>query len=117
MCHKTKIISSSKNGELAVCNGCKIYGLTFNNLFFQFKLEELIQFKKYILKVDVEYWLTYYANTTQKRKIPIQTYHQNLIVFFDVYEFEELKVLLKIKSNFKKEVLSPEDVDYTLILN
>ncbi|TXD49462.1 hypothetical protein ES045_03150 [Polaribacter sp. IC073] len=97
--------------------GCETYSLTFNNVFFQFELEELIQFKNYISKVDTAYWFTHYANTTQKRKIPIQTYHQNLILIFNVYEFEELKVLLKIKSNFKKEILSPEDVDYTFILN
>ncbi|AUC86637.1 hypothetical protein CW731_03710 [Polaribacter sp. ALD11] len=102
---------------MSFCKGCETYSLTFNNVFFQFELEELIQFKKYISKVDTEYWLTHYANTTQKRKIPIQTYHQNLILLFNVYEFEELKVLLKIKNIFKKEVLSPEDVDYTLILN
>ncbi|MDX6746107.1 DUF6686 family protein [Polaribacter sp. PL03] len=117
MCNKTKIISRVKSGELSVCKGCKIYSLTFNNIFFQFELEELIQFKKYISKVDAEYWLTYYANTTQKRKIPIQTYHQNLILIFNFDEFEELKELLKIKSNIKKTILAPQDIDYTFILN
>ena len=117
MCNKTKIISRVKYGELSVCMGCETYSLTFNNVFFQFELEEFIQFKNYISKVYTAYWLTHYANTTQKRKIPIQTYHQNLILIFNIYEFEKLKVLLEIKSNLKKEILSPEDVEYMFILN
>tara|TARA_R110002049_G_scaffold25354_2_gene89155 strand:- start:9966 stop:10319 length:354 start_codon:yes stop_codon:yes gene_type:complete len=117
MCNKTKILSRVKNGELSVCSGCKTYSLTFKNVFFQFDLNELIQFKKYVSNVDIEYWLTYYAKTTHQRKIPIPTFHKDLVLIFDVYEFDELKTLLKIKKSIKKDILSPEDIDYTLILN
>ncbi|MCI2229045.1 hypothetical protein MC378_07685 [Polaribacter sp. MSW13] len=117
MCYKTKIISRVKSGELSVCNGCKIYSLTFNNVFFQFEADELNQFKQYILNLDIEYWLDHYSVTTRKRKIPVPTFHQNLILIFDIYEMEELKVLLGINDSVKKVVLSPQDVDYTLILN
>jgi hypothetical protein len=117
MCNTTKIISQVKSGKLSFCTNCKIYSLTFNNVFFQFELNELIQFKKYITKVDVEYWLNYYENTTQKRKIPVQTYHQNLILVFSFDEFEDLKILLKIKPNLKNEILDAQEIDYTFILN
>ena len=117
MCNRTRIISRVKSGELSHCKVCKTYSLIFNNIFFQFKLNELNQFKEYITKLDTEYWLTHYSATGQKRKIPVPTFHQNLILIFDIYEFEELKVLLKIKKNLEKDILSPNDVDYNLILN
>jgi hypothetical protein len=117
MCQKYKIISTVKSGELSVCNGCKNYNLVFNNILFQFDKKQLLQFKEYISNLDTEYWLEHYFCTTQKRKIPVSTFHQNLILIFDIYEFEELKVLLGINKKVKKEVLSAKDIDYTLILN
>jgi hypothetical protein len=117
MCQNSKIISRVKNGELSVCKGCKNYNLIFNNIFFQFDKNQLVQFTEYISNLDIEYWLAYNSCTTKKRKIPVSTFHQNLILVFDIYEFEELKVLLQINKNMKKEVLSPQNIDYTLILN
>lgn len=117
MCQNSKIISRVKNGELSVCKGCENYNLIFNNIFFQFDKNQLVQFREYISNLDTEYWLTYNSCTTQKRKIPVSTLHQNLNLIFDVYELEELKVLLKINKNIKKGVLSALDIDYTLILN
>ncbi|WP_373940776.1 hypothetical protein OEG92_12365 [Polaribacter sejongensis] len=69
MCQKSRIISSVKNGEISICENCKNYNLVFNNIFFQFDKEQLNKFREYVAEIDVNYWLDYSANTTQKRKI------------------------------------------------
>ena len=117
MCDKTKVISRVKNGEISMCKDCKNYNLVYNNFFFQFDKNQLNQFKDYIAKIDVDYWLGFSACTTQKRKIPIQTFHQNLFLVFDLQEINELKTLLGIKKGQLDKKLSPADIDYTLILN
>ncbi|QTD39267.1 hypothetical protein JL193_03645 [Polaribacter batillariae] len=100
-----------------MCTRCKIYNLVYNNIFFQFNEEQLNHFKEYISKIDIDYWLDFSACTTQRRKIPVQTFHQNLILVFDLHEINELKTLLGIKNTEKEKILSPADIDYTLVLN
>ncbi len=117
MCQKSKIISRVKNGELSMCNCCKNYNLVFNNIFFQFDREQLNKFKEYVSKIDVEYWLDYSASTTQRRKIPVPTFHQNLVLVFDTYEIEELRTLLGIFNTNESNTLCTADIDYALILN
>lgn len=117
MCQNFKIISSIKNGELSICNSSNIYNLTFNNVFFQFDKNQLLQFRKYVANIDVDYWLNCYSGTTKKRKIPITTLHQNLILIFNLEEIEDLKLLLLLKENSNKESLSVAEIDYTFILN
>ena len=117
MCQNSRIISSVKNGELAICKGCKNYALTYNNIYFQFDKNQLLQFRKYVANIDVDYWQNYYACTTKKRKIPITTLHQNLILIFSLEEIEGLKVLLLLKDDSKEEFLNPIEIDYPLILN
>ncbi|MCL7763424.1 hypothetical protein MPF19_08370 [Polaribacter sp. Z014] len=117
MCQKSKIISSVKNGEISVCKDCKNYNLVFNNIFFQFNEEQLNKFKEYVAEIDINYWLEYSASTTQRRKIPVPTFHQNLVLVFDSYEIEELKILLGISTGNKSEMITTADIDYTLILN
>jgi hypothetical protein len=117
MCQKSKIISSVKNGELSICEGCNNYSLTFNNLIFQFDKRQLIEFREYVYQIDIDYWLSYSSCTTQRRKIPIQTFHKNLVLVFDFFEITELKKLLGIYKLDKNDILSPEDIDYSLILN
>jgi hypothetical protein len=55
MCQKLKIISSVKNGELSICEGCNNYSLTFNNIIFQFNKNQLLQFRKYVSRIDIDY--------------------------------------------------------------
>ncbi|WP_405604522.1 DUF6686 family protein [Polaribacter sp. Asnod1-A03] len=117
MSENSKIISRVKNGELSICNNCKVYNLIYNNIFFQFSKEQLFQFKEYLAKIDVEYWLTFNSSTTQKRKIPIATFHKNLILVFNYHEIEELKILLDLKKVKAKTIITTSDIDYTLILN
>ncbi|APG66424.1 hypothetical protein LPB136_05405 [Tenacibaculum todarodis] len=89
----------------------------FNNIFFQFNKEQLNMFKEYISKLDTDYWLEHGANNTQKRKIPVTTFHQNLILVFTNQEIEELKILLDINKAKTTRIISITDIDYNLILN
>lgn len=116
MCKNSKIISSTKNGELLLCNGCKRYGLTFNNIFLQFNKKELKKFKNHINNIDVDYWLDFYAQSTKIRKIPVSTKQYNIWIFFTEEEFEELKLILLLKKK-TNDNLSVCDISYTLILN
>jgi hypothetical protein len=117
MCQKSKIISSVKNGELSMCKGCNNYSLTFNNIFFQFDKNQLLQFRTHVSQIDIDYWLAYSSCETQRRKIPIQTLNKSLILVFDFFEINELKKLLGIYKLDKNDILSPEDIDYAFILN
>lgn len=115
--NNTKIIARVKNGELSYCFGCKNYNLIYNNLCFQFDKNQLLQFRYYINQIDVDYWLDCYSCTTRKRKIPINTLHQNLILMFNKEEIEDLKLLLTLKEHSLSEVVLAADIDYPLILN
>jgi hypothetical protein len=117
MCQNSKIISSVKNGEISICKGCKTFSLTYKNIFFQFTSEQLKKFKSYVSQIDVDYWLDYNACSTQKRKVPIPTSHQNLILIFDLYEIQELRTLLSLDKNVTKKIVASADIDYPLILN
>jgi len=117
MCQNYRVIARVKNGELSVCKDCKNYNLVLNNIYFQFDKNQLLKFREYVLNIDTEYWLDHNSETTKKRKIPIPTAHQNLILIFNVYELEALKVLLGISTKVEKAVLTASDIDYNLILN
>lgn len=116
MCKKSKIIARTKSGELFLCNDCKRYSLTFNNILLQFDKNELESFKNHINNIDVDYWLDFYARTTKVRKIPVSTKHCSLWMFFTEEEFEELKSLLLIKKQ-PMSMLSACNINYPLILN
>lgn len=117
MCQNSRIISTVKNGELAVCDGCKNYALTYNNVYFQFDKHQLLEFRKYIANIDVAYWLEYYAHTTKHRKIPVTTLHQNLVLVFSLEKIEELKILLLLKENSNTDFINLEQINYPFILN
>lgn len=78
---------------------------------------QLIEFKEYISKIDVAYWLEYYLSSPQKRKIPVPTFHQSLLLFFDVDEIDELKALLGLKKGQRRGILASENIDYTIVFN
>ena len=99
MCQKSKILSRVKNGELSICYICQNYNLVFNNIFFQFDEVQLNKFRQYISKIEINYWMNHSSCSTQRRKIPVETFHQNLILIFDNYEIEQLKILLGINNN------------------
>lgn len=118
MCEKLKKIKENDCGELHYCKSCKIYHLLFNNFHFVFKIEEYEALKNHINKIEIEFWLDKFGNTIMKRKIPIPTLQENLILVFDIYEFIALKSLL---NNENKKVgriyLSTDQIEYQTILN
>ena len=116
MCKNSKIISSVKNGELSVYNSCGLYSLLFNNISLQFSKEQLLHFRTYVANLDIDFWMDYYASSTKKRKIPIETAHQNLVLLFTEDEIEALKLSLMLKENPKQNIPASE-IDYNLILN
>jgi len=117
MCKKSYVLSRVKNGELSFCESCQNYNLVFNNIFFQFDQDQLNKFRDYVSKIEISYWLDFSSCTSQRRKIPVPTFHQNLILIFDDYEIEELKILLKIKKNKSFDILTSSDIDYNLTFN
>ncbi|AUC82834.1 DUF6686 family protein [Lacinutrix sp. Bg11-31] len=114
MCHNVKTISKVSSGELSICENCKIYHLEFNNICFEFNVEQYEKFKNYLLNIETNYWETKYAHSKVKRKIPIPSLQPNLVLMFNRQEIEELKSLF---CNKKNVFLALDDIDYTLILN
>jgi hypothetical protein len=117
MCHSIKTISKVKNGELTICQGCKMYHLAFNNIYFEFNREQLLKFRKHIAEIKPDDWEKSYANIKGSRKIPIQTLHENLYLIFNKQELKELNSLLAINTRFKHQIIDLDDIDYPLILN
>ncbi len=118
MCHTIKTISQTKNGHLLKCNDCNIYTLMFHNLFFEFSTKEFENFKLYIRDIEVDYWKHKNSCTYFKRKIPIPTLQQNLVLLFNKSELEELKFLVLIyEKNNSQQILCVDEIDYTLYLN
>lgn len=118
MCNNIKTISKVKSGELSICYQCHTYHLEFNNIYFEFNLEEFEQFKMYILDIEIDYWEHRYASAKVKRKIPIPSLQQNLVLMFERQEIRELQILLTstIKDVFRT-YLNTDDIDYKFILN
>lgn len=115
MCNNVKTLSKTKSGELYLCEQCEIYHLEFNNIYFEFTEEQLLQFKCYVLAIDADYWEHKYACGRVKKKIPIPTMHPNLVLMFNRQEIYELADLFDFEDRTK--LLSVSDIDYTLIIN
>ena len=93
MCSSLTTISQVNSGILTFCKNCKIYHLEFANIYLEFSEEQFEEFKAYLFTIDIAYWQHKYANVNIKRKIPIPTMQDNLILMFNKHEIEELKVL------------------------
>ena len=117
MCHKIKTIAKNCNGQLSFCETCKMYHLTFSNLYIEFTPKELESFKRYVSGIDVEYWEMKYERMVIKRKIPIQTMQQNLSMMFNRQELESLKDLILQKTQKPFENIKLLDIDYIFFLN
>ena len=118
MCHKDiKIISSIKEGSLINCE-CGSYTFKFNNIIFEFTENELKSFKKYLMKINVDYWEKQcICNISTCRKIPIITSQGNLLLIFNRLEFEKIKKIIfpNKKSNF--DLLNHKDLQLTICEN
>ena len=120
MCKSVKVLSKVNSGELLFCEDCELFHLAFNNLFFVLNYDELERLKVYMEDIDIEYWEDKYENATVRRKIPLPSTQENLVIMFSRQELKELNTLLSFndyeESNFIK-FLSVDDIDYHLILN
>lgn len=120
MCKSIKVIATVKSGELSFCENCQVFHLFFNNLFFAVTREELERLKSYVDGLEVSYWEDKYACSRIRRKIPLPTTQENLVVMFNRQEVLELKVLLARKEKNKKKYikfLTIDDIDYDIMLN
>ncbi|RNC80186.1 MAG: hypothetical protein ED556_13860 [Winogradskyella sp.] len=109
-----------KSGELNFCTGCKSYHLSFNNLFFSLNAKEFIRLKEYINDIEVDYWEYKYSCTSLKRKIPLPSAQDNLIIMFNRQEIKELMFLLNYtqhKNSFPSFYLETDDIDYEFLIN
>lgn len=116
MCEKLTRINQNENGELLFCSTDNIYYLLFNNLHLVLNVEEYNSLKTIISEVDTTYWLDEFNNTSLKRKIPLPTALENLILVFDVDEFVNLKSLF-FDGKKNSLYLSSNQIDYEMILN
>lgn len=89
-----EVINRTTNGVLVYCAKGRSYQLEFGNLFFQFTENELEHFKKYLDKINGEYYESLNRDTPGNRKIflrlPVQC------VYFALYmnELCELRSLI-----------------------
>lgn len=117
MCSSLTTIGQVNNGILTFCKACKIYHLEFTNIYLEFSEEEFEQFKAYLLTIEVSYWEHKYANVNIRRKVPIPTTQNNLMLMFNRHEIEELITLFYSKPTDKKPLLDVSQIDYRLIMN
>ncbi|MFT4848139.1 MAG: hypothetical protein ACI83B_000665 [Sediminicola sp.] len=117
MCHQIKTIAKNCNGELTYCENCKVYHLTFNNLYIELTSQNMTSFQKFVNSIEVDYWEMKYEGMPMKRKIPIQTLQQNLSMMFNRQELQSLKDLIFQNTKMADKNLSLLDIDYMLFLN
>ncbi|MDN3664865.1 DUF6686 family protein [Algibacter miyuki] len=119
MCENNiKTLAKVTNGELSVCCECRVYHLEFNNIYLELNENEFEQFKNYLFDIEMDYWEYKYASAKVKRKIPIPSMQQNLVLMFKREEIVELRMLLSSRATHVfNEALTVRDIDYTLILN
>ncbi len=86
-------------------------------MYFEFNQEQFEHFKSYVLAVDCLYWECMYENANFKRKIPIPSMQENLVLMFNRQEMAELKSLLRFEENKTLNLLKADDIDYRYILN
>ena len=117
MCHSVQVISKTKSGELSICETCKVYHLEFNNIYLELNTKQFLQLKKYIMSVEIAYWEHKYSCSKMKRKIPLPSLQENLVLMFNRQEVTELKILFSLKNNGYNDILKLQEIDYMLIVN
>ena len=117
MCNQLHPISKNVLGSLTFCPKCKVFQLNFNNLFFELSAKDLNRLRDFLNNTDVDYWEEQENAPVWKRKIPVPTQQENLILLFNKQEFALFKQLLSNTSRDRDYPLSILDIDYTLILN
>ena len=114
---KLIVIRKNKFGELLYCKNCGIFHLSFSNILIELSERELRAFHMAVKEIDIDYWNNVPFNQTIKRKFPICTSQENLVLVFDFYELECLKELVMISNLKRKDFISFSDIDYVISLN
>ena len=118
MCKRIQSINKTSQGELNFCKNCVQFHLEFNNIYFEFTPAEYTVFRNYVLFIEAEYWEQKYANANVKRKIPVPTKQDNLVLMFNRQEIKERKALVSTQNNSVfNTFLNVDDIDYTCIVN
>ncbi|TPN87022.1 DUF6686 family protein [Aquimarina algicola] len=117
MCQNIRIISEIKTGQLAKCDTCQLYHLTFNNLLFQFTIEEFESFRKYLYHLEVDYWEHKHIDSDLSRKIPIPTLQENLFLMFNRKEINDLKKLVFNSNYDASRILKTHEIEYAAYSN
>jgi hypothetical protein len=118
MCKSIKILAKVKSGDLSYCASCKVFHLIFNNLFFELSHQDFGKLKSYINHIEVGYWEHKHACPKIKRKIPLPSSQENLVMVFNRQEITELGKLLNYQQySSTDKLLNIDDIDYNLKLN
>ena len=73
--------------------------------------------KRHIDEVDADYWEDKYYGTNIKRKIPIPTFQDSLILIFNKPEFIALKDLFQKNKKIIARMISFDEIEYDFNLN
>lgn len=117
MCQNIQIISEIKGGQLAKCNVCKQYHITYNNLLLQLTEQEFQSFRKYLCTPQIEYWEHKHANSNLSRKIPVPTLQSNLFLMFNRKEIDDLQQLVFDSNYDASKVLKIHEIEYVAYAN
>ena len=111
-----KFLNRTPNGLIRQCSSCKNYNIEFNNIFLELTKRELNNFKNYVNQTDFEFWENEYG-MFNKRSIPIPTAQHNLILVFNIEEFNELKRLLNFEEKINYKPLSYAEIKDNICSN
>ena len=118
MCEKLIKIKQNECGELHYCPSHQLYHLMFNNFHLMLDEEQYESLKTDVSEIDIKFWLDKFSDNLVKRKIPIPTHQENLILVFDIHEFIQLKSLFFNHQNHDDLMyLSTNQIEYQNIFN
>lgn len=117
MCGDVNVVRKNFFGELCYCEFHNLFHLSFANILIELTHRELMAFHLVVKEIDIEYWSNLCINKKHKRKYPIKTSQQNLVLIFDLNELYALRELVLIGSSNCKESISPLDFGLPISLN
>ena len=116
MSEKVNHIGKNKFGDLYYCLECSKFHLIFNNFHFSLSKSQLISLRNYVYKLETSFYEDEHRGIDLKRKIPVPTFQENLVLIFNNSEFLALKELLFNNQN-PQRILTLDEMDYNSILN
>jgi hypothetical protein len=70
-----------------------------------------------VAQIDIDFWQSRCNNAGLKRRIPIDTMQQNLVMIFNQQELQSLKRLIFLQTKKSYQTLTASEIDHTIILN